>query len=257
RFYDYPNYTCLDFAVALHNRAEAAGIKCAVVTVQFADQAEGHAFDAFPTGDRGVVYVDCTGINETEAADGAEPTDNVVYLREAGELGELPIGQAGGNLDYAFYLDRKGRIDAYRAQWKQYGADVAAYNAEVADRAAQVAANDQYYDAYSDDCDRFAAALDEYNRQMSQHNQGVSLGDPNAPQAPTNRDELVAWQARLDDEYRQYSATWSRLEAWRKELNADKAALNDRLNALRNAEESKWITYSPMGIVEDVESFWG
>jgi hypothetical protein len=36
-----------------------------------------------------------------------------------------------------------------------------------------------------------------------------------------------------------------------------KAALDGRLNALRNAEESKWITFSPMGIVTGIDTYWG
>jgi hypothetical protein len=33
--------------------------------------------------------------------------------------------------------------------------------------------------------------------------------------------------------------------------------LDGRLNTLRSAEESKWITFSPMGIVEDIDIYWG
>jgi hypothetical protein len=262
RLYDYPNYTCLDFAVDLHNRAEADGIKCGVVAVGFAGREEGHAFNAFPTTDRGIVYVDCTGLNGTERGDGATTTDNAVYLLNGSELGEIPLIQSDGRLDYEFYLDRKDRIDAYRQQWKQYAADVGSYNAEVEDHDAQLAANNQFYAAYSRECSQYEAALAEYNRQMMLHNSGVMLfneGDLDAsiPQAPANRAELEAWAAKLDGEYDQYISTWNRLEGWRKQLNMEKAVLDGRLNALRNAGESKWITFSPMGIVEDIDIYWG
>jgi hypothetical protein len=262
RAYDYPNYTCLDFAVDLHNSAEAAGIQCGVVAVGFAGKEDGHAFDAFPTTDRGIVYVDCTGINASERGDGAQPTDNAVYLLNDSELGELPLAQVDGHLDYGFYLDRKDRIDAYRQQWKQYSADVSSYNAEVEHHDSRLAANNRLYAAYSRECSDYQAALAEYNRQMEIHNSGVMLfneGDLDVAisAAPTNRAELETWAARLDAEYDQYLAAWKELESWRGRLNAQKAVLDGRLNALRNAEESKWITFSPMGIVTNIDVYWG
>jgi hypothetical protein len=263
RAYVYPNYTCLDFAVDLHNRAEAAGLKCGVVAVGFEGREEGHAFDAFPTTDRGTVFVDCTGINLTEKQDGAAATDNIVYLQNGSELGELPLTQVDGRLDYAFYLDRKDRIDAYRQLWKQYAADVSSYNADVVRHDARLAANDQYYAAYSRECEEFAAALKAYNDQMTLHNQAIIFNNNNpysvmdVPDAPSNRAELEEWQAKLNAKYDQYKSTWDQLEAWRQQLNMQKSALDGRLNALRNAEESKWITFNPLGIVEDIDIYWG
>jgi len=243
--------------VDLHNRADAAGIKCGVVAVGFAGKQDGHAFDAFPTTDRGIVYVDCTGINLTEREDGALPTDNVVYLLNGSELGELPLAQVDGRLDYAFYLDRKDRIDAYRQQWKQYAADVGSYNAEVEDHDSQLAANDQLYAAYSRECDQYRAALKTYNDQMILHNKDILALDASPAPVPANLAELEAWAARLEAEYDRYLATWNKLEGWRQQLNMRKAALDGRLNTLHNAEESKWITFSPMGIVTNVDIYWG
>jgi hypothetical protein len=262
RAYDYPNYTCLDFAVDLHNRAVDSDIKCGVVAVGFAGGEDGHAFNAFPTTDRGLVYVDCTGINRTKQGEGAMPTDNVVYLLNGSELGELPLAQVDGRLDYGFYLDRKSRIDAYRQQWKQYAADVGSYNAGVGDHDAQLAANNQLYSAYSRECNRYGAALAAYNQQMILHNDAVNLSNHGCavldiPEAPANRADLEAWAAKLGAEYDRYLSAWNRLEGWRRELNMQKAVLDGRLNTLNNAEESKWITLSPLGIVEDIDIYWG
>lgn len=262
RQYIMPDYTCLDFAASLHDRAEAAGIMCGIVTVAFADQAEGHAFDAFPTVDRGIVYVDCTGINRTDRAGGVLATDNIVYLQNGTELGELPVAQVNGSLEYTFYLDCKDKINAYREQWKQYEADVTGYNAEVSGHDALLADNGRFYAAYRSECDRYAAALEEYNRQMDLHNSGVmdfNEGDTEAtiPVAPMNTAEIEAWRAKLDREYNQYLSTWSRIESWRLQLISQKATLDSRMTALKNAEESKWITYNPMGIVNDIEIYWG
>jgi len=54
---------CADFAERLHNDSEKAGIRCAYVSIELSDYTGGHALDAFQTTDRGLVYVDVTGIN--------------------------------------------------------------------------------------------------------------------------------------------------------------------------------------------------
>ncbi len=189
-------------------------------------------------------------------------TDNIVYLQNGSELGELPAAQVNGSLDYDFYLDRKDRINAYREQWKLYAADVTSYNPEVSEHDALIADNQRFYAAYRSECDRYAAVLGEYNRQMDLHNVAVldfNEGDTEVviPVAPMNTAEIEAWRTKLDGEYNQYMSTWSRIESWRQQLISQKAALDGRMTTLKSAEENKWITYSPLGIVEDVEVFWG
>jgi len=53
---------CGDFAERLHNNAEKAGIRCAYVSINLAGYSGGHALNAFQTTDRGLVYIDDTGI---------------------------------------------------------------------------------------------------------------------------------------------------------------------------------------------------
>ena len=255
--YVMPDYTCLDFAVALHDRAEEAGIKNGIVAVSFEGKKDGHAFNVFPTTDKGLVYIDNTGLNRTRLADGDRPTDNVIYLLDDEELGSLPIAQVAGNLDYAFYLDRKAKIVAYHEQWKQYGENLSEYNAEVADFNAQSAANNRFYDSYSAECGQYAAAISEYNRQMDLHNQAVLKGSSSVPPAPSNLAELQAWKARLDGKYDQYSTEWTRLNKWSKELDGKLANLKAWRNKLVNSEEYHWITYTPPGVVDVVEVYWG
>lgn len=55
-------FVCSDFAEVLHNNAEKAGIKCAWIGCEFTNGGEGHAFNEFNTTDKGVVYIDCTGV---------------------------------------------------------------------------------------------------------------------------------------------------------------------------------------------------
>lgn len=49
-------YMCLNFAVDLHNNAEQVGIRCAVVV----SPEQYHAFNAFNTTDKGLIYVDAS-----------------------------------------------------------------------------------------------------------------------------------------------------------------------------------------------------
>jgi hypothetical protein len=51
-------YTCLDFSTDLVANATAQGIKAWIVAVDFTSGGPGHAFVAFATTDRGVVYVE-------------------------------------------------------------------------------------------------------------------------------------------------------------------------------------------------------
>jgi len=51
---------CADFAERVHNDAEMDGIKCAYVCINLS--TGGHAIDAFQTTDKGLIYVDDTGV---------------------------------------------------------------------------------------------------------------------------------------------------------------------------------------------------
>jgi hypothetical protein len=51
-------FVCSDFAKTLHDNAEAVGIKAGWVAAVGAN----HAFNVFETTDKGIVYIDCTGV---------------------------------------------------------------------------------------------------------------------------------------------------------------------------------------------------
>jgi hypothetical protein len=81
-------FVCTEFAQALHNAAEAAGLRAGVVMVDFT-RGEGHVLNAFETTDKGVVYVDCTG-----GLPGAIPRqefDTFGYLQVGKPYGRLPL----------------------------------------------------------------------------------------------------------------------------------------------------------------------
>jgi len=70
-------HVCADFAERLHNNAELAGIRCAYVSVGLAG-SEGHACNAFQTTDRGLFYIDCTGVSDSH---GPDNNDKIVDIQ--------------------------------------------------------------------------------------------------------------------------------------------------------------------------------
>jgi flagellar biosynthesis GTPase FlhF len=54
-------YMCGSFAEEVHNNAEAHGIRAAFVAIHFYNE-QPHAINAFKTTDRGLVYIDDTGL---------------------------------------------------------------------------------------------------------------------------------------------------------------------------------------------------
>jgi hypothetical protein len=65
RAYVTGKFTCGDFAELLHNNAEAAGIRAALVAIELrpAGMVEGttkHSLNAFETTDKGLIYIDTT-----------------------------------------------------------------------------------------------------------------------------------------------------------------------------------------------------
>lgn len=120
------SFVCADFAAMLHNRAEAAGIRTAYVSVEFTD-GPGHALNAFNTTDQGLIYIDCTGQGMNVATSTGiddirqEPVsyDKVAYLSTGHEYGLLSLDKAY-SFDYAFY-------EQWMLQWEAYQAKVVIY----------------------------------------------------------------------------------------------------------------------------------
>jgi len=121
-------YVCSDFAEAVHNNAEAAGIKAAWVGIGLEGEDEGHACNAFETTDRGLVYIDCTGGDLwSRLAHLFTPTstswDKVAYVEIGKEYGVIDIDKAK-LLSYSFYLE-------YTQKWQEFETKLEAYNREV------------------------------------------------------------------------------------------------------------------------------
>jgi len=58
-------YMCGDYARDVHNNAEQAGIRAAYVAIELV--GADHALNAFKTTDRGLVFIDCTGLLASES----------------------------------------------------------------------------------------------------------------------------------------------------------------------------------------------
>jgi DNA-directed RNA polymerase subunit RPC12/RpoP len=69
-----PPRVCSDFAEMLHNNAEMSGFRCAYISLEIGD---GHALVAFNTTDRGMIYIDDTGV----AGYGPSNCDKIVSLK--------------------------------------------------------------------------------------------------------------------------------------------------------------------------------
>jgi len=70
-------YMCGDFANDVHNNAERAGIRAAYVVVTL--PSAYHALNAFKTTDRGLVFIDCTGLEAWQP--GPSSRDKTVNVR--------------------------------------------------------------------------------------------------------------------------------------------------------------------------------
>jgi hypothetical protein len=70
-------YMCGDFARDVHNDAEMSGIRAAYVVVELSSAY--HSLNAFKTTDRGLVFIDCTGLEAWEP--GPSNRDKTVDVR--------------------------------------------------------------------------------------------------------------------------------------------------------------------------------
>jgi hypothetical protein len=83
-------FTCGDFAEMLHNNAEAAGIRAAIVAIELRPDAgsgglSNHSFNAFETTDHGTVYIDDVSSSQGFYA------DKIVNFKVGEEYSSTPI----------------------------------------------------------------------------------------------------------------------------------------------------------------------
>ncbi len=102
---------CGHFAETLHNNAEQAGIRAAVVIVEFEGESAPHAVNAFETTDRGLVYIDCTGVRRS-TTDFEEwlyklfypiGQDRMAYIVKGKRYGTILLSEAEST-QYSYYI---------------------------------------------------------------------------------------------------------------------------------------------------------
>jgi hypothetical protein len=95
-------YTCGDFAETLHNNAEKKGYKTAWVSIQ----SINHACNAFQTSDKGLVFIDCTGVPS-----GGKCYDTKVAVKTGTSYKRVPLFCSN------VYFGSMGTVRSYKIYW--------------------------------------------------------------------------------------------------------------------------------------------
>lgn len=109
RQYIFGSYVCGNYAEDVHNNAEAAGIRAAVVLVEFTE-GENHALNAFKTTDKGLVYIDCTGLEPFKS--GLYNMDTTVALKLQGNYHRKFIFPTGW-----YFVSDKAKVTSIIVYW--------------------------------------------------------------------------------------------------------------------------------------------
>lgn len=253
-------YICSDFAEDVHNNAEAAGIRAAWVSLDFEGDDKGHALNAFETTDRGLVYIDCTGqgllslllsydVVKTEEGISLmenNPTnwDKVAYVEIDKEYGVIDIAKAS-SLSYSFY-------EECEQKWLEYTTLVSDYNDEVTQFNQEVSGYEKLLNDYNSEVAEFNGAYSEYKRLMA-------LGGPWRESAEVVAFMFLVEYGRWGEAEIEYlEEQGSALEEWCEELEDWGAELEEKGEVINQlGEELGDFWFEPLGIVEDINIYWG
>lgn len=320
-YYEDPNFTCSDFAAMLHNNAEAQGIRCAIVTIELntTDYLEdrdsitirspdgteettkfkrvlatdniirGHAFNAFNTTDRGLIYVDNTGITRESRLSGMTSYDMAAYVSTGKEYGCIALIQAT-SFDYAAYEDKRVRFKVYEKEWEDYSSRIDTYNRDldeynillqhyVRDKETLDREAIQYIselEAYNELLKEYEDALKSIEEESGKYDQelneamplnvseksrfGSWLMDMTNRRAslspPPGKERLDTWRQSLMNRASEIERRHFDLEKMEKMLDIRHNALIERRQELLHREEGRWIITEPMGIVQKINTYW-
>jgi hypothetical protein len=143
-------YMCGSFAETLHNNAEEEGIRAAWVGVDFADDSESHALNAFYTVDIGLVFVDCTGggfevviPSPKDSYNSDSDYDKIAYVQLGREYG-LVSADAATSPKYTFYEQYKQQWGEYERRLEDYNRRIEEYNQEISGEVYYVGSSEYY-----------------------------------------------------------------------------------------------------------------
>lgn len=153
-----PPLICADFAERLHNNAEMAGIRCGYVTIDFEGRAIGHALAVFNTTDKGMIYVDDTGVEKHvtglemsgENTSVTRSNDKAAYISTGQAYGLITLENAAAfGFDYAGYenwLASHKQLESLEAVYKDLEGKITPLKIQI--DAMQIQYNDlkQQYD---------------------------------------------------------------------------------------------------------------
>ncbi len=260
--YVSPNYTCGDFAAHLHDDAEAQGIRCGIVGVSLnvsgysgldtrymipshpgdSDNIDmGHGFTVFNTTDRGLVYIDATGVTSEEKAQGRQPRYMVVYFEQGMPLGEIAVNQSE-SLDYAYYQQKESQYEAYDKK-------IAEYNDEVQATNAKTRAFNATFNAYTSDLKAFDEEYDRFSAELN------DLKDANVSQQEMP-EQLDIWRAGLVQWQDALNVKLGMIQDQNNELDAKKKLINEKRAVIEQSEEAHWEMTTPLGVVDNMAVFW-
>ncbi len=217
---------CAEFAAELHNNAEAAGIKTAWVSLDFDDNSNGHALNAFNTTDYGLVFIDCTG--------GIPSYQLPTYDEETGELIE--------ETECFSTNDKKAYVQIYR-QCGFIGLDVSAgfdyesYLKYVNDWEELKERNDALValaEAYTTKLDAYELQVEEYERLVD----GRTVIEDHAE------------YEMLNEMSKTLNSTMHELEVLRNQLMHEAYLITSAREELGNCRRK------PLGVVKRVEIYW-
>jgi hypothetical protein len=123
-------HVCTEYAVALHDAAEANGLRCGLVSVTFT-AGVGHAMNVFQTTDHGLIYIDCTGGPEGDPED---DFDTIGFLEIGKPYGRLNV-ELGARAPsrYAFYENAMSVFRNLKAWDRELSRELASIQAAQAE----------------------------------------------------------------------------------------------------------------------------
>ncbi len=256
-------HMCADFAEDVHNNAEAAGIRAALVGIDLKGKEIGHACNAFETTDRGLVYVDCTGTSISERlrsilGDSPMSRDHVAYVEIGNEYGCIDIDKAKSP-SYSFYDEYKQKGQEYHRLLSEYDEEVIRYNRETETWNVTLDGSKQILDRVATE---YEIMLIDYNDAVAQYNQEIK--QKVYQEGSSDMGALVAWKSRLEGKEQTIDKAYQEYDRLRADYNNEVAQYNQEIKAWEARLEGKkrvivelvkelgnfWL--EPLGIVDDI-----
>jgi hypothetical protein len=236
------NATSADFAVRLHDNAEAAGLLNAIVLVHFIEENYTTYLNAFATVEKGVVYIDDLNTVDPVLSTIFKPHDNVAYLAYGSKMGALPIELIGGNLDYDYFLNQNAMIDPIFKDAMLYIEGIGGLDFDLSLYQERLQANKDSYTRYLEDRAKLDAEMKQYRSNFQNRT--------------TDWPTLVRRSEGLDQKLNEIRYTSNMLEQEKQLLDKRQDNLDKKRESLAAREENKWLSYYPRVTVKEIQILW-